>query len=146
MRGIPSPFFSRFSLRELVKKNGSTSGLLCAEGGIGAARGGGGGVDSNRATFSKSETFSCQIKSSGANKFDEPELISSLKRDVEEEEEIRRSGLKIKNSESPNSSSFYFEYEEEDEMKGRVESFGERRERYYVLEASLRESGERKTE
>jgi hypothetical protein len=144
MRYGPSTFFSNFSLAQLVKKNGSPSGLLCYEGGMGGIGGGGGGWGSKQVSYNKSESFSCRIKSSLTQEFDEEEFISSLRKDVEKD--LNESGPKITRAEIPTSSSFSFEYEE-GAMQGRIEINGERKEaQYYSLRASLKESGERKSE
>ena len=144
MRYAPSKFFSNFSLTELVKKNGSPSGLSCSEGGMGGIGGGGGRADPKQVSYNKSEAFSCRIKSSITNEFDEAEFISSLRSDVKKD--LNESDQKITSAKSPTSSSFYFEYEE-GEMRGRIEITGERRgSQYYSLKASLKESSEKKSE
>ena len=132
-----SSFSSNFSLEELVKKNQSPSGIICAKGGLG---GGGGRVFSvgrKQSSSNMSSSFSCQISAA----FDEAAFIASLKADVEEE--ITGSGAKIMNQGSADPAGFYFEYGEGD-MHGRISIKGKRGPNYYSLEASLDEKSEAK--
>jgi hypothetical protein len=87
-----SSFFSNFSLEELVKKNQSPSGMICAKGGMGGAGIRVSSVGRKQSSSNKSSSFSCQIS---AASFDEAAFIASLKADVEKE--IIRSGAKIMN-------------------------------------------------
>ena len=129
-----SSFFSNFSLEELVKKNQSPSGMICAQGGMG---GGGvrvGSVGRKQSSSNKSSSFSCQIS---AASFDEAAFIASLKADVEQE--IIRSGAKIMNQGSSDPAGFYFEYRERD-IHGRISIGGKKSgANYYSLEATLNE-------
>ena len=80
-----SPFFSRFSLSELIERNKSQSGLNCSSsaGGGGTGIGGGsGGLGTRESRAHKSESFSCQI-AADTDKFDEGHLIQILKQSVE---------------------------------------------------------------
>jgi hypothetical protein len=129
-----SSFLSNFSLEELVKKNRSPSGMMCAKGGMG---GGGGGVSSvgpKQSSSSKSSSFSCQISD---DSFDEAAFITSLKDDVEQE--INRSGATIVNRGNSEPAGFYFEYSEGD-IHGRISIGGKKSgAKYYSLEARLNE-------
>ena len=133
-----SSFLSKFSLEELVKKNRSPSGTICAKGGLG---GGGGSVTQvgpKQSSANKSSSFSCQISTES---FDEAAFIASLKGDVEKE--IIRSGAKIMNQGSSDPVGFYFEYSEGD-IHGRISIEGKSGTNYYSLEASLAEKSEAK--
>lgn len=138
----PSNFLTEFSLKEMVKKNNSTTGLLCAKrstGGVGFDSSGG---NSEQTVHNKHETFGCWVKDVDSDKFDEEEFISSLKKDVEDS--INQSGLKITETNSPNSSSFRFEYESE-KMKGQIEISGEMKNGYYELKVMAVEKSVQKT-
>lgn len=131
-----SSFFSNFSLEELVKKNRSPSGMICAKGG----RGGGSDhfsiVSPGHSSSSKSSSFSCEIS---GDAFNEADLIASLKAEVEQE--INRSGATIIKQGSLEPRSFYFEYSERD-VHGRIGVGGKQsRANYYSLEATLDERG-----
>ena len=132
-----SSFLAKFSLGELVEKNRSVAGMICANG----ALGGGGGVVSSRSqkqsSTNKSSSFSCQL---GAQSFDEAAFAASLKADVEEE--IIRSGAKIMNQGSSEPARFYFEYNE-GKIHGRITIQGKKSGgTYYSLEADLDEKSE----
>ena len=133
-----SSFLSNFSLEELVKKNRSPSGMMCAKGGMGGVGGGGSSVSPKKSSSSKSSSFSCQISD---DSFDEAAFIMSLKADVEQE--INRSGATIMNRGSSDPSGFYFEYADGD-IHGRISIGGKKSgAKYYSLEAKLNErSGE----
>jgi hypothetical protein len=136
MHSLQSSFFSKFSLRELVEKNKSRSGLDCSSGGGGGGGGGGGSLSGKEFRFHKGESLSCRL-SDDAEKFDEASFIAALKQDIEGE--IRESGAKITDSGSPTASNFYFEYEQEI-GRGRVEITGRTiRDDYYSLKADLEE-------
>ena len=135
MHSRQSSFFSKFSLRELVERNTSSSGLNCSAGGAGG--GGGGGARSGKEfRFHKGESLSCRL-SGGAEKFNEASFIAALKQDVEGD--IRENGAKITDSGGLNASNFYFEYEQ-GIGQGRVEITGRTiRGDYYSLKADLEE-------
>lgn len=117
-------FLANFSLEDLVKKNRTPSGQLCAGGGmggIGGGGGGGGGFWHGRSSCNKSSSFTCQIKSVGDNRFDEAAFVASLKADVEKE--VSASGAKVIDQGSSGPAGFYFEYVEKD-IRGRVELSG----------------------
>jgi hypothetical protein len=133
-----SSFFSNFSLEELVKKNQSPSGMICAKGGMGGAGIRVSSVGRKQSSSNKSSSFSCQIS---AASFDEAAFIASLKADVEKE--IIRSGAKIMNQGSSDPAGFYFEYSEGG-IHGRISIGGKRGPNYYSLEASLDEKSEAK--
>jgi hypothetical protein len=134
MNFASSSFLSNFSLEELVKKNRSPSGMICAKGGMGGGGGGGSSVGRKQSSSNKSSSFSCQISD---DSFDEAAFITSLKADVEQE--INRSGATITNRGSSDPSGFYFEYRESD-VHGRISIEGKKSgAKYYSLEARLNE-------
>ena len=137
----PSNFLTEFSLKELVKNNTSPSGLLCARH-TGSHGGGLSGGDSEQITHITHESLHCPIKSVDSDKFDEEEFISSLRKDVKDS--INQSGLKITETNSPNSSSFHVEYETEG-MKGQIDISGEMKNGYYELKAMATEKSGQKT-
>src|SRR5688572_27378142 len=130
-----SSFLSNFSLEELVKKNRSPSGMICARGGLG---GGGNSISSvgrAKSSNNKSSSFSCQVSDRA---FDEIALLGSLKADVEQA--ITRSGAKIVNRGSSDPTAFYFEYSERDVL-GRITIEGKKSgANYYSLVAKLEET------
>jgi len=129
-----SSFLSDFSLEELVKKNRSPSGMICAKGGMGGAGSGVSSVGREQSTSNKSSSFSCQISD---DSFDEAALIASLKADVEQE--INRSGATIINRGSTQPAGFYFEYRD-GAIRGRIEISGKKSgANYYSLQANLDE-------
>jgi hypothetical protein len=134
-----SAFLSNFSLEDLVKRNGSPSGQLCAGGGMGGGGGTGSSVGHGRSSSHKSTSFSCQIKSTGESSFDEAAFLASLKVDVEKE--IAASGAKVVGEGSSGPAGFYFEYIQQD-IRGRVEISGKKSGTFYTLEAKLIESTE----
>jgi hypothetical protein len=104
MLSLQSPFFAKFSLRELVERNKSHLGLNCAAGGGGGGIGTGtGGVGRGESHFHKVESFSCQIDS--AEQFDEAGFMAALKETVEAE--LNKSKAKIIGSGNPDATSFY---------------------------------------
>jgi hypothetical protein len=131
-----SSFLSNFSLEQLVKKNRSPSGMICAKAGMGGG-GGGGGISSvgpKQSSSNKSSSFSCQIND---DSFDEAAFIASLKGDVEQE--INRSGATIINRGSSDPTGFFFEYSERD-VHGRISIGGKKSgANYYSLEATINE-------
>src|SRR5438552_17282700 len=117
MSSLQTPFFAKFSLRELVERNKSHLGLNCAAGGGGGGMGiGKGGVNRRESHFHKVESFSCQIDS--AEQLDEGGFIAALKQTVEAE--LNKSKAKIIGIGNPDATSFYFEYTMED-TRGKVE-------------------------
>jgi hypothetical protein len=137
MSSLQSPFFAKFSLRELVERNKSHLGLNCAAGG------GGGGMGSSTRRFGrreshshKGESFSCQIDST--EPFDEVGFIATLKQTVEAE--LNQSKAKIIASATPDATSFYFEYSME-ATRGKLKISGRKTPgNYYSLEADLDEN------
>src|SRR6266850_5434880 len=122
MSSFQSPFFFKFSLQELVLRNKSSSGLNCSPGGGGGGGGigtGTGGIGRNESSFSKGESFSCQM--TDAEQFDEAKFIQRLKQSVETD--LDESKAKIISSENLDGTSFYFEYAFKD-IRGRVEISG----------------------
>ncbi len=137
----PSNFLTEFSLKNLVKKNISPSSSF-ANYNIGSHGGGLSGGNSEQTTHIKHESLHCPIKSLDSDKFDEEEFISSLRKGIEDS--INQSGLKITETNSPNSSSLRFEYEFEG-MKGQIDISSEIKNGYYELKAMAVEKSVQKT-
>jgi hypothetical protein len=137
MLSLQSPFFDKFSLRELVERNKSHLGLNCAAGGGGGGIGSGtGSVGRRESHFHKGESFSCQIDS--PEQFDEGRFIAALKQTIETE--LNESKAKIIGSANTNATSFYFEYTREG-TRGKVEVSGSKTlGNYYSLNADLDEN------
>lgn len=133
-----SSFASAFSLKELVQRNQTNSGLNCSTGGgggggsgIGTGAGGIGGTHSN---FHKGESFSCQI--SDAEKFDRAKFIQTLKASVEKD--LETNDAEITSSKNTDTS-FTIEYVL-GKTSGRVEISGTRSGgNYYSFDAKLSE-------
>ena len=138
MLSLQSPFFDKFSLRELVERNKSHLGLNCAAGGGGGGIGSGtGSVGRRESHFHKGESFSCKIDST--EQFDEGRFIAALKQTIETELN-EMSKAKIIGSASTNATSFYFEYTRES-TRGKVEVSGSKTlGNYYSLNAALDEN------
>ena len=132
-----SSFYSAFSLKELVQRNQSNSGLNCCGGGAG---GGGGGIGSGavgshgNGTFHKGESLACQI--SDAGQFVEARFIQALKESVEKD--LNANQAKITSNTNPDLSRFAIEYTVGSSF-GRVEISGIRTAGYYSLEAQVNE-------
>ena len=135
---LQSSFYSAFSLKELVQRNQSNSGLNCS--GSGGAGGGGGGIATGagglggNSSFHKSEGFACQI--SDAEQFVEAKFIQALKESVEKD--LDASKAKITSSKNPDGARFAIEYTVGNTF-GRVGISGTRRAGYYSLQAQLDE-------
>ena|SRR5215204_2123527 len=140
MQPKQSSFFSNFSLHGLVRKNKTRAGQICSSGAVG---GGGGGAEFTGAEGSqsrKSDSFGCRVKSDDGGRFDESELVESLREDVERD--IQASGAKILGRGNL-SGGFYVEYGIGD-IQGRIDISGKRiREDYYQLEADLGEESKK---
>ena len=137
MNSGPTSFLSSFSLEDLVKKNRSPSGQLCAKERMGGWGGGGsvGTYSLGRSSSSKSSSFSCQI--SALETFDDAAFIISLKADVEKE--IKDAGTDVVSQGSSAPDGFYFEYRQ-GATQGRATISGKLGSgNYYTLEASLNE-------
>jgi len=131
-------FFSAFSLRALVERTSSRSGLDCSAGGtgggIGAGSGGVGGKESRR---HKGESLTCRMKSGAGEQFNEAEYTASLREVVEKD--ITASGAEIIGGELLNTSGFYYEYSVGKTL-GHIEISGKPvGADYYSLKASLDE-------
>jgi hypothetical protein len=132
-----SSFLSNFSLERLVRQNRSTSGMLCAQGGLGGIGGGSGSVGHTQSSINKIFSFACQIT---GGSFDETAFVSSLKADVEQE--ITRSGATIVDRGTTHQAEFHFEYSER-EILGRISIEGKKSgPDYYSLTAKLDETQE----
>jgi hypothetical protein len=139
MELLRSNFLTNFSLEDLVKKNNSPAGKLCAAGGL-RSIGGGGGVGPDRTSSDQHSKFSCQIKTGAENSFDQVAFLASLKADVERQ--IVTSGAQVTGQGDSGSAGFYFEYREHD-IHGRVEILGVKNgANLFVLQAKLAESRE----
>lgn len=143
MSVFQSSFYSTFSLKELVQKNQSSSGLNCS--GTGGAGGGGGGISSGagglggNSSFHKGESFACQI--SDAEQFVEAKFIQALKESVEKD--LDASKARITSSKNPDATRFAIEYTVSNTF-GRVEISGTRSAGYYSLLAQLDEKNNSK--
>lgn len=138
----PSNFLTEFSLKELITNNTSPSGLLLAKQRLGGVGGSLSGGNQEQTSHSRHESLPCWIKSEDADRFDEKEFISSLKKDIENS--LNESGLKITRNNSANPSSFRFVYEN-GEMKGQIDISGEMKNGYYELKAMATEKSIPKT-
>ena len=131
-----SSFYSAFSLKELVQRNQSNSGLNCS----GGAGGGGGGIGAGavgshgNGTFHKGESLACQI--SDAGQFVEARFIQALKESVEKD--LNANQAKITSNTNPDLSRFAIEYTVGSSF-GRVEISGARTAGYYSLAAQVDE-------
>lgn len=132
----PSDFFARFSLQELVREDTSTSGLLFAAGSSGGVGTSGSGGNSEQTTRQKHETLFSYFKFRDFGRFDQAQFILSLQKDVERR--INQSGLMITETNNPDSTSFHFEYQDED-TKGQIDIFGQKKNDYYELKVVIAE-------
>ncbi|HSB09910.1 MAG TPA: hypothetical protein VLM38_10530 [Blastocatellia bacterium] len=133
-----SPFFDRFSLREFIEKNYPWAATRLS--GVGGSIGGGSGyIGSSKSSYHKSETFSCQIHTTGDDRFDEPKFIESFRSLIQTE--IIESKATISAQGTPEPGAFYFEYSFED-IRGRVDVVGKLVIANYVLTAEISERGE----
>lgn len=143
MSVFQSSFSSAFSLRELVQKNQSNSGLNCS--GSGGAGGGGGGISAGaggvggNSSFHKGESFACQI--SDAEQFVEAKFIQALKQSVEKD--LDASQARIVSNKNEDATRFAIEYTVRNTF-GRVEISGTRSGGFYSLEAQLDEKNNTK--
>lgn len=133
---LQSEFFAKFSLRELVQRTSSISGLNCsAQGGGGGSAAGIGGFGGRKATFHKSEGFSCQMTDD--EQFDEANFIQRLKQNVAAD--LDESKAKILGSNNIGVTGFCFEYAL-GAIGGRLEISGAKSPgNYYSLKADLDE-------
>ena len=130
-----SSFLSNFSLERLVKQNRSTSGMICAQGGMGGMGAGTGGVGHTQSSINKFFSFACQITD---RSFDEAAFVNSLKADVEHE--ITRSGATIVDRGTRHPAEFHFEYSER-QILGHISIEGKKNGAdYYSLTAKLNET------
>jgi hypothetical protein len=130
-----SSFYSAFSLKELVQRNQSNSGLNCSGGGAGGGGIGAGAVGSHgNGTFHKGESLACQI--SDAGQFVEARFIEALKDSVEKD--LNANQAKITSNTNPDLSRFAIEYTVGSSF-GRVEISGTRTAGYYSLAAQVNE-------
>jgi len=126
LSGEETAFFSNFSITHLVESRKSSARFNCD-----AIGGGGGGADFNR-TFGvgsgrrrfnshKGDSFTCRLKSNES--FDEADLFSMLKLDVERA--LQDNGAQITDRGSSGPANFYFAYVLKD-VRGRVQIAGQR--------------------
>ena len=141
-----TPFFTKFSMSDLVTSNKTFKGFQCD------ALGGGGGGGGTEGIFSssgglgrggmrfhsqKSDSFACRLHSDTLPVADEAELIASLSKQVEDS--LRTYGADISERGNRNSHSFYFSYVIKD-IQGRVQVSGKRMGLDYYIQAELEES------
>lgn len=139
-----SPFFSKFSMANLVTANKSMAGIACNPMGGGSdsngigSRSGGFGLGGTRFQSHKSDSFACRLQSETLPSADEERLIASLRKQVEDS--LRTYGANIKESGSRESRSFYVTYAIK-EIQGRIQVSGKRSGvDFYTLQADLQES------
>ena len=143
MSVFQSSFYSAFSLKELVQRNQSNSGLNCS--GSRGAGGGGGGIATGAgglgggSSFSKGEGYTCQI--SDTDQFNEAKFIQALKESVEKD--LDASKAKITGSKNPDATRFSIDYTV-GKTAGHVEISGTRSAGYYSLQAQLDEKNDTK--
>jgi hypothetical protein len=134
-------FFSNFSITHLVESGKSSARFSCD-----AIGGGGGGADfsrtfgvgSGRRRFNshKGDSFTCRLKSNES--FDETDLFSTLKLEVERA--LHDNGAQITDRGSSGSANFYFAYVVKD-VRGRVQIAGQRiGSDHYNVHADLEET------
>jgi len=139
-----SSFFSNFSMRALVEKNESSTGLSCdpnGGGGGGGIRSSSGGFGLGRTRFSshKGDSFACRLRAEAVDGFNETRLIRALRSDVELP--LRENGAQINESGNIDAASFYFVYALKN-VQGRIQVSGKRiGADYYDLHAQLDETG-----
>jgi hypothetical protein len=114
-----SSFLANFSLEDLVKKDRSPSGMICAKGAMGGDGGGVWSVGRRQSSSYKNSSFSCQVDPT----FEGAAIIASLKADVERE--INSSGAKVINQGSSDPAGFYFEYRQGG-ILGRIDILGKK--------------------
>jgi len=131
-------FYSKFSIRELVERNKSSTAFACDDstggggGGIGSYAGGSGGT-----SFSshKSESVGCRLISNES--FDEAALFSALKGDVERT--LHDTGAQITDRGSSGPANFFLNYVLKN-VQGRIELKGTKiGNGYYDVNAVLEE-------
>ncbi len=136
MKPKQSSFFSNFSLHGLVRENKTRAGQICSSGAVGGGGGGAAFIGAEGSHSRKSDSFGCRVKSDDGGRFDESELVNTLREDVERD--IQAGGAKILDRGNV-SGGFYFEYSVGD-IQGRIDISGKKiRENYYELEAGLEE-------
>ena len=135
MSSLQSSFFTKFSLRELIKGNAFTPGLECSDNTGGGISMGTGGVGAELSSFEKSESCLCQVID--AKLFDEAKFIEALKVGVETELGANKATIV---SSKDSAGGFSLEYASS-EIKGTVQiSRGKGIERFYMLQAKLTET------
>ena len=131
-------FFSNFSVRQLVERNKSSTGVTCDSGGGGmGGRVGSVGQGGSHFNSHKSDSCGCRLASNEA--FDETRLFSALKLDVERS--LKDNGAQITDRGSSGGTSFYFAYAIKN-VRGRIQLSGTRvGTDYYDVRADLDETG-----
>ena len=138
MSSLQSSFFTKFSLRELIKGS-ATAGLECSDNTGGGISMGTGGVGAELSSFEKSESCLCQI--TDAKLFDETKFLEALKVSVEKDLDANKATI-VGSKDS--AGGFSLEYASS-EIKGTVEiSRGKGIERFYMLQAKLTETNDAK--
>lgn len=135
---LQSPFFTKFSVRELVEKNEFNAGLDCST--TGTSGGGGmsvgtGGVGKDGSQFSKLDSIACQITDVGL--FDEAKFIEALKESVLKD--LQTYKATVLGNKNPDVSGFNLAYGLTDQTGTIKVTATKGPDRYYTLEANLNE-------
>ncbi len=130
MQNGASKFLNEFSLNDLVKKNKFYSTVTCVRNNSPMVS----SVGMDYTTYNKHESLLCPVKFEGTSKFDELELISTLKKDIENS--LSQSRLKITSTVSQNLSNFRFEYKQK-KMNGQVQISYKLKKEHYELKAAI---------
>ena len=136
-----TPFYSRFSLRDLIERSKAMSGFNCTGGPGGGASN---GISARGRSFShssKSEDFSCKLRDDCD--FDEAALMTALAQIIEQD--LKQADARIIEHKAVDTGGFYFDYELKDFI-GKVQISGRRSVgNYYSLNATIDEkSGDAK--
>ena len=139
-----TPFYSRFSLHELIERSKTMSGFNCTDGPGGGGGGASNGISAGGWSFShssKSEDFSCKLRDD--RDFDEVALMKALAQTIEED--LKEAGARNIEHKTVDAGNFYFDYEVK-EFTGKVQISGRRSAgNYYSLSATIDEkSGDAK--
>jgi hypothetical protein len=131
-------FYSRFSIRELVERNKSSTAFNCdnSTGGGGAGIGSyAGGSRGTSFSSHKSESIGCRLTSNES--FDEAALFSAMKHDIEQT--LHGTGAQITEQGSSGPANFFLKYIVK-KVQGRIEVSGTRTGNgYYDVNALLEE-------
>lgn len=139
MKYKPSPFYSNFSLADLVKRNSAAQELADFSGGEGGGVSTGShGGRSKESRYHKSDSFAFQLRTAGLTKINETNFLSSLKADAQDE--IIKTGARITEARDLEGRGYCFAYSEEG-IQGQIEIAGRLAGgNYYNLNATLSET------